>query len=215
MYSFPNLEPVRCTMSVSNCCLLTCIQISQEAGKVVWYSHLFKNFPQFVVIYTAKGFQCSQLSRSRFFFSEIPLLFLWSNGCWQYVDSSHLWILGTFQMIFPYLDNLNYSPPKEVKCFSCSLSCTCTGMWPGFMNKIQAFIWKWALLGSCQPFSHSVMSDSVKPWTVAHQVAWKIPWNLEWVAIPFSRGSSWPGNQTWVSCIVGRFFTIWATREAP
>ena len=33
-----------------------CIQISQEAGKVVWYPHLFKNFPQFVVIYTVKGF---------------------------------------------------------------------------------------------------------------------------------------------------------------
>ena len=36
---------------------------------------------------------------------------------------------------------------------------------------------------------------------------------LEWVAIPFSRGSSWPRNWTCVSCIAGRFFTIWATRE--
>ena len=35
---------------------MTCIQVSQEAGKVVWYSHLFQNFPQFVVIYTVKGF---------------------------------------------------------------------------------------------------------------------------------------------------------------
>ena len=43
-------------MSSSNCCFLTCIQISQEAGQVVWYSHLFKNFLQFVVIYTVKGF---------------------------------------------------------------------------------------------------------------------------------------------------------------
>ena len=43
-------------MSGSNCCFLTCIQISQEAGKVVWYSHLFKNFPQLVVIHTIKGF---------------------------------------------------------------------------------------------------------------------------------------------------------------
>ena len=43
-------------MSGSNCCFLTCIQISQEAGKVIWYSHLFKNFPQFVVIHTVKGF---------------------------------------------------------------------------------------------------------------------------------------------------------------
>ena len=56
MYSFPDLEPVCCSMSSSNCCFLTCIQISQEAGKVVWYSHLLKYFPQFVVIYTVKGF---------------------------------------------------------------------------------------------------------------------------------------------------------------
>ena len=37
---------------------------------------------------------------------------------------------------------------------------------------------------------------------------------LEWVAVPSSRGSSWPRDGTWVSCIVGRLFTIWATREA-
>ena len=43
-------------MSSSNCCFLTCIQISQEAGQVVWYSHLFQNFPQFLVIHTVKGF---------------------------------------------------------------------------------------------------------------------------------------------------------------
>ena len=43
-------------MSGSNCSFLTCIQISQKAGEVVWYSHLLKNFPQFVVIHTVKGF---------------------------------------------------------------------------------------------------------------------------------------------------------------
>ena len=56
MYFFPDLEPVCCFMSSSNCCFLTCIQISQEAGQVVWYSHLFQNFPQFIVIHTDKGF---------------------------------------------------------------------------------------------------------------------------------------------------------------
>ena len=55
-YSFPNLEPVHCSMSGSNCCFLTGIQVSQEAGQVFWYSHLLKNFPQFVVIHTVKGF---------------------------------------------------------------------------------------------------------------------------------------------------------------
>ena len=43
-------------MSSSNCCFLTCIQISQEAGQVVWYAHLLKNFPQFVVIHRVRGF---------------------------------------------------------------------------------------------------------------------------------------------------------------
>ena len=43
-------------MSSSNCCFLTCIQISQEADQVVWYSHLFQNFLQFIVIDTVKGF---------------------------------------------------------------------------------------------------------------------------------------------------------------
>ena len=56
MYAFSYLEPVCCSMSSSNCCFLTCIQISQEAGQVVWYSHLLKNFPQFIVIHTVKGF---------------------------------------------------------------------------------------------------------------------------------------------------------------
>ena len=55
-YSFPDLEPVCYSMFGSNCCFLTCIQISQEAGKVVWYSNLLKNFLQCVVIHAVKGF---------------------------------------------------------------------------------------------------------------------------------------------------------------
>ena len=54
---FPILNQIdHCFMSGSNCCLLTCIQVSQEAGQVVWYSHLFKSFPQFVVIHIVTGF---------------------------------------------------------------------------------------------------------------------------------------------------------------
>ena len=53
------------------------------------------------------------------------------------------------------------------------------------------------------------------PWTVAHQVPPSMgilqAKTLEWIAIPFFRGSSWPRDWTWVSCIAGRFFTIWAT----
>ena len=61
MYSFPNLESVHCHMSSSHSCLLTCIQISLEAGKVVWCSHLFKNFSQFLV-HTIKG--CDRFNKA-------------------------------------------------------------------------------------------------------------------------------------------------------
>ena len=55
-YSFPNVEPVQCSISSSNPCFLTCIQISREVGMVVWYSHLLKNFPHFVVFHIVKDF---------------------------------------------------------------------------------------------------------------------------------------------------------------
>ena len=54
-YSFPDLKPVCCSLSSSDCCFLTCIQISQETVQVVWYSHLFQNFPEFVVVHIVKG----------------------------------------------------------------------------------------------------------------------------------------------------------------
>ena len=59
-------------MSSSNCCFLTCIQVSQEAGKVVWYSHLLRNF-QFVVIHTVNDF--SIVSETELDVFGIPLTF--------------------------------------------------------------------------------------------------------------------------------------------
>ena len=60
-------------MSSSNCCLLTYIQVSQEAGKLLWYSHLFKNFPQLVVIHVVKGF--SVVNEAEDVFLEFPCFF--------------------------------------------------------------------------------------------------------------------------------------------
>ena len=51
---FPNRETIGCSMSGFNSCFLTCIQISQETGQVVWYSHLLTNFSQCIVIHTTK-----------------------------------------------------------------------------------------------------------------------------------------------------------------
>ena len=62
-------------MSNSNCCFLTYIQVSQEADQVVWYSHLFKNFPQFVVIHIVKDFSIINEAEVDFFFLESPYFF--------------------------------------------------------------------------------------------------------------------------------------------
>ena len=88
---FPDLEPVHFSMSSSNCCSLICIPVSQEAGKVVWYSHLFKNFSQFGVIHIAKGFSVVNEAEVDGVFG-IPLSFLRSNRCWQF----DLWFLCLF-----------------------------------------------------------------------------------------------------------------------
>ena len=76
MYSFPNFEPVHFSMSSSNCCFLTYIQASQEAGKVFCYSHHFQNFPQFVVIHTVKGFCVVNEAEVEFFwnFLAFPMI---------------------------------------------------------------------------------------------------------------------------------------------
>ena len=67
------LEPVCCFMS--SCCFLTCIQVSQESGQVVWYSHLFQNFPQFIVIHTVKGFGIVSKAEIDVFFLELSCFF--------------------------------------------------------------------------------------------------------------------------------------------
>ena len=84
MYSFSHLEAVCCSMSSSDYCFLTCIQISQEAGYVVWYSHLSQNFPQFIVIHTVKGFgivnkaEIDVFLELSCFFHDPAMLAIWS-----------------------------------------------------------------------------------------------------------------------------------------
>ena len=73
-YCFSYLEPVCCSTSSSNCCFLTCIKISQEAGQVVWYSHHFQNFPQFLVIHTVKDFSIVNKAEIDVFL-ELPCFF--------------------------------------------------------------------------------------------------------------------------------------------
>ena len=73
MYSFSHMELVCCSVPSSNGCFLTCIQISQEAGQVVWYSHLFQNFSQFIVCYIVKGFGIVNKAEIDLFFFFLEL----------------------------------------------------------------------------------------------------------------------------------------------
>ena len=111
IYSFPNVEPVHCSMPISNCCFLICIQISQEAGKMVWYFHLIKNFPQFVVIHTVKGFG---IVNKADVFSGILLHCLWSKDVGNLISDSsafsksslNIWKFSVHILWKPSLENL-------------------------------------------------------------------------------------------------------------
>ena len=109
MYSFPDLEPVCCSMSSSNCCFLTCTQISQEAGKVVWYFHLVKTFPHFVVIHTVKGFNVAEaeidvlLEFPGFFYDPVVVGSLLSGSSAFSKSSLYIWMFLVLILLKPIL----------------------------------------------------------------------------------------------------------------
>ena len=109
-YSFPNLESVHCSMSGSNCCFLTCIQISQEAGKVVWYSYLSK----FSTVHcdSQKGFSVVNaaevdvfLEFSCFFYDPIDSGNLISVSSAFSKSSLNIWKFSVHILLKPSLEN--------------------------------------------------------------------------------------------------------------
>ena len=139
MYSFPNLEPVCCSMSSSSCCFLTCIHAFQEAGKVVWYSHLFKNFPEFVVIHTVKGFGIVNkvdvfLELSCFFNDPTDVGNLISGFSTFSKSSLNIWNFTVHILLKPGLENCKH--------YFASVwdECSCVVVWTFFGI---AFLWDW------------------------------------------------------------------------
>ena len=142
MYSFSSLEPVCCSMSSSNCCFLTCIQISQEAGQVVWYSHLFKNFLQFVVIYTVKSFGIVSeaevgvfLELSCFFCDPMDVGNLISGSSAFSKYSVNIWNFMVHVLLKPGLENF-----EDYFVNSVWDECNCEVIWAFFGI---AFFWDW------------------------------------------------------------------------
>ena len=141
MYSYLNLEPVCWSFSSSNCCFLTCIQISQEVGQVVWYSHLFKNFPQFVVIHVVKGFGVVNEAKV-YVFLELSWFFNDPTGVGNLNSSSsafsksslNIWKFTVHVLLKPGLENFeNYFASMWDEC-------NCAVIWAFFGI---AFLWDW------------------------------------------------------------------------
>ena len=140
-YSFPYLEPICCSMSSFNCCFLTCIQISQEAGLVAWYSHIFKNFPQFVVIHTVKG--CGIVNKQEIDVSlELSCFFDNPTGIGNLISASsaftksslNIWKFTVHLLLKPGLENFEH--------YFTSMwdECNSVVVWTFFGI---AFLWDW------------------------------------------------------------------------
>ena len=128
-------------MSSSNCCFLTCIQISQEAGQMVWYSHLLKNFPQFIVIHTVKGFGIVNkaeidvfLELSWFFNDPADVGNLISGSSAFSKTSLNTWKFMVHILLKPGLKNF------EHYFTSVWDECNCAVVWTFFCI---AFLWDW------------------------------------------------------------------------
>ena len=139
MHSFPNLEPVCCSMSCSNCCFLTCIQISKEVGQVVWYSHVFKNFPQFFMIHTVKGFGIVNkadvfLELSCFFDDPTDVGNMISVSSAFSKSCLNIWKFTFHVLLNPGLENFEH--------YFASVwdECNCAVVWASFGI---AFLWDW------------------------------------------------------------------------
>ena len=140
MYSFPNLELVRCFTSISNRCFLTCMPVSREVGMVVWYFQLLKSFPQFVVIHTVKGFSIVNeavvfLEFSCFFYDPTYVGNLISGSSAFSKSSLYIWKFSVHVLLKPSLE--------EFEHYFASMwnECNCVVVWAFFGG---VFLWEWS-----------------------------------------------------------------------
>ena len=140
MYSFPNLEPVCCSMSSSNCCFFTCTKISQEVSQVVWYSHLLKNSPQFLVIHS-KSLAQSMMQKQMFFWNSLAFLMIkWMLPIWSLVPLPFPKPVWTPESsLFTYCWSLAWEI-LSITSLACWDECNCVVV-SAFFDI--AFLWDW------------------------------------------------------------------------
>ena len=146
-------------MSISNCCFLTYIQISQEAGQVAWHSHLFQNFPQFVVVHTVKGFgvvnkaEVDVFLEPSCFFDHPQMLAIWSLVPLPFLNPAWPtnWKFTVHILLKSGLENFEHYFASGWD------ECNCVVVWACFDI---AFLWDWnenwsfAVLWSLLTFSN-------------------------------------------------------------
>ena len=135
-------------MSSSNWCFLTCIQVSQEAGQVVWYSHLFQNYPQFIVIHTVKGFGIVNkaeidvfLELSCFFHDAIQrMLAIWYPVLLPFLKPA--WTSRSSQFMYCWIFHIFFNCLENFEHYFTRLwdECNCAVVWAFFDI---AFLWDW------------------------------------------------------------------------
>ena len=204
-------------MSSSNSCILTCIQISQEASQVVWYFHILQNFPQFVVIHTVKGFGVVNkaevdvfMELSCFLYDPTAVVNLISGSSAFSKSSLSIWNFMVHILLKPDLENCEHYFASVWDEYNCVV------VWAFFLI---AFLWDWASLVAqrvkCLPAMQETwvqslsQEDPLERETATHSgtLAWKITWIekpvgyslwvhkesdvTEWLHFHFSLGVEW------------------------
>ena len=151
-YSYSYLKPVCFSMSSSNYCFLTCIQISPEAGQVVWYSHLL-SFPQFIVIQTVKDFgivnkaEVDVFVELSCFFDDPTIGHLISGSSAFSKTSLNIWKFMVYVVLKPGLENFEHYLTTVWDECSCAVVWTFFGIaFLGDWNENWAFPVLWPLL---------------------------------------------------------------------
>ena len=126
MYSFVNPEPISCSIQGSYCCFFSSIQVSQETGKTVWYSHLFKNFPQFVMIHTVMVFSVVNETKVDVFLESLYFLYDPTNvgnlisGSSAFSKSSlNIWKSSAQVMLKPSMQDFEHNLTRMGNACSC------------------------------------------------------------------------------------------------
>ena len=209
--------------SSSNCCSLTCIQVSQEAGKVVWYSHLLKNFPLFAVVHTVKGFGTVNKAEIDVFL-ELSCFFYDRTDVGNLTSASSSFSKSSLN-IWKFLVHVLLKPAKSLQL--CPTLCEPIDSSPpgsAVPGMLQARVLEWVAIAFSNAWrwkkkvkSLSCVQLLATPWTPAYQAPPSMGFSRQeyWSGVPLPSQMLKPGlenfehyfTSVWDECICA---VVWA-----